>query len=229
MARDLIPPPSPGRPAAARRHAAASPSMPRLVELPPEPHALAPLRARRRRAELPPSRVPQPLRLHARRARRLLVASALVLAVVLRPRQRPGGRGASRKNWSKWQPTDTSRPARRRSPTHVGPSTSTPTGAAGQVISGPLEIDVALRRAMGPHQRSSAARAMLYKLNGLGPTARSRAARRRRTATGSFAARRWSSRCTRSATCPTSTWCVTLLPPPQPADGRRRPHSERPG
>ena len=146
MARDLIPPPSPagrpqpdGTPQPGRAAAGA---------------AAEPRRPRRRRGTLPAVAVPQPLRLPDRRARRRgRRRRRWSLAVVPRPRRRPGATRGCSPNWSKWQPHghDRSTAARRRSPTHVGAEYKHPRRqAARRRRRRPLEIqsvplDVALR------------------------------------------------------------------------------------
>ena len=211
MARDLIPPPSPaGRPQPE--------GTPRLVELPPEP---APV------IEEPPARagpaaavaLPQPLRLPDGRARgRAVVAAAVVLAIVLATGNGDVDEGLA-PNWSKWQPTDTSleggaardRRAGRRQVQARRPASSSCSSPAARCRTG-----------SGSPCAPAGSRVLdgdgvLYQLNGLGPNG-SIAARRAvgRAAARSCSARRSSSRSTRSATCPTSRWCVVLLPPPPP-------------
>src|SRR3954470_23532137 len=99
MARDLIPPPSPaGRPT--------GPSgTPNLIELPPEPP----------RSGAQPAQVPSGPSEYRNRFGFLLgalagvcVAAALIIAaVVITQGGDPGSDEGLAKNWSKWQPEDT--------------------------------------------------------------------------------------------------------------------------
>src|SRR4051812_44128923 len=101
MARDLIPPASPaGRPA--------PDGAPRLIELPPEPPR-SPAEPPQTPLNLGPSQFRNRFGFLLGSLAGVGIAAVLVLVVVLVSASRdPSDREGLAKNWSKWQPTDTS-------------------------------------------------------------------------------------------------------------------------
>ena len=172
MARDLIPPSSPGRPArsptgrrtwsSCRRSRRARPS---------EPPMQASRSGRRSSATASGS--------CSARWPGIFIAAALVFAVVLSTGAtgRTSSEGSA-PNWSAWQPTDTTIDGGAAADRREGRAEYRhPNGKQLVLVTGsPLEVPRRAAPAPRADQRSSTATGVLYQLNGLGPTTRSRAA-----------------------------------------------------
>jgi hypothetical protein len=171
MARDLIPAPSPaGRPQ--------PDGTPRLVELPPEPTA----------GQLQPTEPPAPRRLAPSRFRNrfgfltggligVIVAAAGLLALGLSSNDRSPVDEGLAPNWSKWQPSQASlTDGAAEIADHVGKEYKLANGSQlARVTGGPIHaldpnLNVLLRPVGGEIHRFDADHAVLYALNGLGPS-----------------------------------------------------------
>jgi hypothetical protein len=171
MARDLIPAPSPaGRPQ--------PDGTPRLVELPPEPTPEQ-LQAK----DPPPQRRLAPSRFRNRFGFLtggligVLVAAGALLVVGLSTRDSSPVDEGLAPNWSKWQPTEISlSDGAAEIADHVGKEYKTHDGSQlTQVTGGPIRaldpnLSVLLRPVGGEIHRFNVNHAVLYALNGLGPS-----------------------------------------------------------
>jgi hypothetical protein len=162
MARDLIPPPSPaGRPA--------PDGTPNLVELPPEPAAAS------AEAQGPP---PGPSQYRNRFGFLLgalagvFVAAALVAVLVIADNGSSNEDPSLAKNWSRWQPSDTSlEDGAAQIAAHVGAEYTHPDGKQLVQIKGttiPSDVKVTVRPSTGPIAEIEG-NTVFYTLNGLGP------------------------------------------------------------
>jgi hypothetical protein len=163
MARDLIPPPSPaGRPAPDGK--------PNLVELPPDPPAVA---ADELRAS-GPSEFRNRFGFLMGALAGAMIAAAAVAAIVISSGG-PRDEGLYR-NWSRWQPRDHSLTGGSAEiATHVGAQYRLGDGkqlvsvtASGLEVQD-IKLDVALRPGQGDIQLLSGRHTVRYTLNGLGP------------------------------------------------------------
>jgi len=168
MARDLIPPPSPaGKPTSQ----SSAGGVPRLIELPPEPPRSGAEPAQQP-ANLGPSQFRNRFGFLMGSLAGVLVAAVLVVAAVLiwGGSDENANEGLA-KNWSRWQPPDTSLES---GPSEiaekVGSEYRQSSGAQLVKVAGsPLGIGVALRASSGSIKTYDGSKGVLYELNGLGP------------------------------------------------------------
>ena len=211
MARDLIPPPSPAGKPNPEGGGGSGGSVPHLIELPPEP-----ARSPAQPAQQAP-RVPSQYR---NRFGFLLgalggvVIAAVAIVVIVSATASDGTADAGlAPNWSALAAAGEVRRRRRagdRRPRRAA-STSSATASSCARPRRPdrragAEREGRLRPTGGDIHTFDAGHGVLYMLNGLGPGGSMQGGKPSKRACGCCAARRWSWRCTRSATSRTSTW-----------------------